>query len=316
MDLSRPEREAKDALDQFAEMRRAVVSQQSTTYTIANLWKLWLEDRAKDGLDNSIYEANWVAIGKFFGNRTPDLLKRDDCREYAKQRLAEGRAASTVHTELVRLRACLNWAYKDNLIAKPIHVWAPSASKGREIVMSVDEAKQLLKSSLNSDPHIRLFILLLFMTGGRHKAILDLTWDRVNFQEGYIDLDDKIEISPLHRRRRKGRARVWMTQETKKELEIAYQGRLTEYVIEHGGRRLKSCRDGFSFAVRRAGLNPKITPHVIRHTVATWVFQNIENKFTSKMLGHKNLRTVEIYQHPDHEATRPVVEEIERKVIN
>lgn len=314
IDLERPEKEARAALDHFAKMRHAVVSQQSKSHTIAELWSLWLKDREKDGLDNSIYKANWVSLEKFFGTRTPELLNRDDCREYARQRLAMGRAAGTIHTELVRLRACLSWAYKDNIITKPIHVWSPSASKARNVVLTVEEAKRLLKASLHSDPHIRLFIVLLFSTGGRHRAILDLTWDRVNFAQNYIDLDDKIEINPMHRRRRKGRARVWMSPDARKELELAYSGRLSKYVIEHGGQKLKSCREGFANAVRRAGLNQRITPHTIRHTLATWLFNGIETRFTSKLLGHKNLKTTEIYQHPDHTSTRLAVEEIEKSL--
>lgn len=316
VELSRPEREARDALDRFCEMRRAVVSQRSIAYTIADLWALWLKDREKDGLNNEIYKANWVALKTFFGHRTPDLLTRDDCREYARQRFEMGRAAGTVHTELVRLRACLSWAYKDNLIAKPIHVWSPSASKARNVVLTVEEAKRLLKASEKSDPHVRLFIHLLFMTGGRHKAILDLTWDRVNFAEQYIDLDDGQEINPMHRQRKKGRARVWMTSEGKKELQLAYKGRLSNYVVEYGGKRLSSCRDGFANAVKRAGIYKRVTPHTIRHTLATWLYRG-ETKLTSQLLGHKDTRTTQqIYTHPDHTETKAIVEEIERKFVN
>lgn len=316
IDQSRPEHEARTALDKFAEMRRAVVAQQTTAYTIADLWSLWLRDREKDGLNNDIYRANWVSLSKFFEHRTPDLLTRDDCREYARQRLDMGRAAGTVHTELVRLRACLSWAYKDNLISKPIHVWSPSASKARNVVLTVDEAKRLLKASQYSDPHVRLFVVLLFATGGRHTAILDLTWDRINFKENYIDLDDGMEMNPMHRRRKKGRARVWMSPDARKELELAYTGRLTEYVIEHGGKRLVSCREGFANAVKRAGLDKRVTPHTIRHTLATWLFNGLETRFTSKLLGHKNLKTTEIYQHPDHTDTKAAVEAIGRKFAN
>lgn len=315
---SHPEREARAALDNFAESRRAVIVQQSSKHTIADLWKLWLIDREKDGLENGIHQANWVSLEPFFGGRTPDLLTRDDCRLYAQQRFDLGRAASTVHTELTRLRACLNWAYKDKLIDRPIHVWAPSASKPRNTVLTVDEAKRLLKAADKSDPHIKLFITLLFLTGGRHKAILDLTWDRVNFIEEYIDLDDGIEFNPMHRRRKKGRARVWMSDDARKQLEIAYSGKLTDYVIEHGGKgALKSCRDGFNNAVERAGITKKITPHTIRHTIATWLFSQTETRFCATLLGHRNMKTTEeIYQHPSHTDTRAAVEAIERKFAN
>lgn len=122
--LSEPEDKARAALDRFAEARKAVSVAQAS-YTIGALWALYLAERAKDGFNNEIYAANWVALGATFANRSPDLLKTDDCREYARARFALGRASATVNTELTRLRACLQWAADTNLIGKAPKAPAP-----------------------------------------------------------------------------------------------------------------------------------------------------------------------------------------------
>ena len=77
-------------------------------------------------------------------------------------------------------------------------------------------------------------------------------------------------------------------------------------VIEWNGKPVRSVRKGFAAAVAAAGLptsgRDKITPHVLRHTAATWAMQNGANLWqAADFLG----MTVEMLQyryghhHPD-----------------
>ena len=45
-------------------------------------------------------------------------------------------------------------------------------------------------------------------------------------------------------------------------------------VVEWNGKPVESVRKGFAAAVRAAGLGAEVTPHILRHTVATWLMQN------------------------------------------
>lgn len=54
-------------------------------------------------------------------------------------------------------------------------------------------------------PHIKLFIILALRTAAHKQAILDLRWDRVDFERGRIYLHD-----PERVRNSKGRAIVPM----------------------------------------------------------------------------------------------------------
>ena len=304
---------ARAALDRFAEARRAVKKQRQS-YNIGQLWGLWLEDRAKDKFDNSIYRANWVSLGPVFALRNPDLLTADGCRDYAKSRFALGRKPWTVHTELSRLRHCLIWAAKSKLIASAPFVWVPSKGASRKRVLSYDEARLLIASA--GDPHILLFILLALTTGARHTAILDLEWDRVDWDRGTIQYNEDLPPDPMSKASRKGRATVPMGAVVREALKLAHRGRQTDHVIEHGGRRLQSVRDGFANAVERAGLGhydphptkpdtmvfkTDVTPHVIRHSVATWMRTRGDDFHKiAQMLGHTDSKTSElIYTHTD-----------------
>jgi len=284
------------ALDRFAEARRAVQKQQAS-YTVGQLWSAWLQERAADRLSNKVYEANWVALSPAFASRTPDLLVANDYREYAAARFALGRSPWTVHTELVRLRACLKWAADTHLIARRPKVWVPAPGAHRSKVLTVEEAKTLVAGAMDGDPHVWLFVVLAFNTGARHTAILDLTWDRIDFERGLVAFDEDLPRDPMSKSWRKGRALVPMNRAVRAALELAYEAKQSKWVIEHGGRRLKSIREGFANAVRRAEL-AGVTPHTIRHTVASWLEDRVGDARRAQLLGHGNIETTRrVYTH-------------------
>jgi integrase len=298
----RPELEVRNdetpqqALDRFAEARRAVQKQQAA-HTVGELWAMWLAERAADKLDNAIYRANWVSLAPVFASRSPHLLVAQDFRDYATGRFDAGRSPWTVHTELVRLRACLKWAAEANHISVRPKVWVPSPGKHRERVLSAAEARRLADGAKDGDPHICLFVVIAFATGARHTAILDLTWDRIDFARGLIAFDEDLPRDPMSKSWRKGRAIVPMNRAVRAALELAHEGRQSKWVIEHGGRRLKTVREGFANACRRAGL-ADVTPHTIRHTVATWLEDRVPDARRAQLLGHGDIETTRrVYTH-------------------
>lgn len=292
----RSETQALDALKRFAEARAALIRARDVP-TIGALWSMWLKHREDDGFSNAIYAAIWVSLQPHFGHRRPETITDTICREYARGRFALGRSSWTVNTELARLRTCLQWAESRWHIPRAPYVWVPSRGKGRKLVITAEEAKKLIEAAIA--PHLRLFIILALTTGARHTAILDLTWDRVDFDAGVISYDEDLEVDPMSKSWRKGRASVPMNALSRAALELSYRGRLTDQVIEYHGKRLKSVREGFADVVARAGLSDKITPHTIRHSVATWLRERgVELKRISEVLGHADMRTTDlIYTH-------------------
>lgn len=308
------ESDARRELDKIADAQRAI-KQQARKDTIGDLWRLWLTDRERDKLRNDIYEANWVSLEPMFGNRVPDLLTKDDWRDYAEARFDLGRSSWTVHTELSRLKACLRWAVLNKHLKEMPVYWLPQRGKHRNRVLTFEEMSSLITTAAQrSDPHILLFILLAIATGARHTAILDLTWDRVDFDENTIQYDENKPIDPMSKSWRKGRATVPMGPRLRAALMRAYQSRQTKHVIEHGGRRLYTVREGFRAAVERAGIGEyvphptrpgemvfetDVTPHTLRHTVSTWLKEKgVGLEYRAQLLGHADSRMTDIgYSH-------------------
>jgi integrase len=79
-----------------------------------------------------------------------------------------------------------------------------------------------------------------------------------------------------------------MNKTTRAALETAEQAALSAYVIEHGGKPVKSIRNGFTSAVERAGLG-HVRIHDLRHTAAvTMLAGGVPLDKVSQVLGHSN----------------------------
>ena len=206
----------------------------------------------------------WKALKPTFEPLRPDQITRTLCQEYTRQRRNAGRADGTILKELSILRAALRWHNP----ATPAMFDMPAAPRRRERFLTRDEYQSLLSACRT--PYLRLFVTLALATAGRTQALLELTWDRVDFAAARIDLRT-VEVGP-----RKGRAVVPMTTTASDALKEAHKARTSDYVIEHAGRPLKRIIKGFRATAKRADL-VGVTPHTLRHTAAVWMADAADN---------------------------------------
>lgn len=100
--------------------------------TVKYLFELYTRDREADGKNVETFHHNWQALEPFFGPLPPNAITDDLCRQYAQQRLADGKSVGTVWTELGRLRSAMLWASKRQHISIAPYVWMPSKPAGRK----------------------------------------------------------------------------------------------------------------------------------------------------------------------------------------
>lgn len=225
--------------------------------------------------------ATGKAILPHFGAMMPRHITDDDCLGYAAKRQAAGISVGSIHTELGHLRSCYTWAAKRRMIEYAPHVLRPPKPDSDVEPLSDAEARALIEGC--HAPHIRLAVILMLTTAGRVGAILDLKWDRVDFDRGTINLRLADGVT------RKGRAVLSMNPMSRAALEAAYHARLTEYVIEHGGGRVGCIRTGFKAALARAGIKRRVRIHDLRHTAAVKMLQaGVSMELVSQTLGHSN----------------------------
>jgi integrase/recombinase XerD len=59
----------------------------------------------------------------------------------------------------------------------------------------------------------------------------------------------------------------------------------------------------------QAGLQRRVTPHMLRHTAATLLIETgVDIRFVQRLLGHSSIATTEIYTHVAEEALRATLE--------
>lgn len=252
--------------------------------TILDCWRAY-RDSLGDRPTGRTLDYTGKSVLAHFGAYRPDVLTRELCDSYVAARHSRGIMPGSTHTELGHLRSALRYAARIGLIEKAPHIWRPAKPAPKERYLSRDEIKRLVSAA--HTPHIKLAIVLLLGTAGRVGAILDLEWDRVDFDRGTINL----RLSDATTR--KGRAVVPMNGMTRAALQTAYDSALSDYVVEYAGERVKSIRTGFTAACRRAGIEGA-NLHCLRHTAAVYMAEaGVPLSKISQYLGHSNTATTE-----------------------
>lgn len=248
---------------------------------VGDLWPVYVADRIADGARAERFKANWDALAGQFADRIGSTITREDCRSYHRRRKELGYSDSTIKTDLELLRACLRHRYGT---AAP-SIWIPPASKPRDNWLTKEQARKIV--DLADTPHIKLFVTLGLATGARAGAILDLTWDRVDFDHGTIDFRPPGRVQTNKRR-----TVVPMNSRVRAALELAQAARLTDHVVEYGGKPVGSVKKAIQRLSVRAGI--PFSPHTLRHTCAVWMAQdNVPMQLISQYLGHTSLRMTE-----------------------
>jgi integrase len=229
-------------------------------------------------------------------------IDRDWCDAYANKRregrIGRGARDGTIRRELGVLVAALNHAAKKKKIKKADipYVWLPEEPAGKDVWLTHEEADKLRAECKTFET--RLFIEIALATWARKRAIETLTIFQVDLERM------RINFNPPGRKQTKKRRPIvpisddlkpWITEAVKRAKE-----RKSEWLFGDPGSR----RKGFEASVRRAGISGKrVTPHVLRHTGATWAAQaGVPLWEIAGVLGD-TLRTTErryAHHHPDY----------------
>ncbi|MDE2326520.1 MAG: site-specific integrase [Rhodospirillales bacterium] len=243
--------------------------------TVADAYHAYLQDKERQRPKDA-----WKRLMPFFAQITPEQVDRPTCRRYIAARREAGAGDGTISTELIYLRAALRFVNPNT----PAVIEMPPKPPPRSDHLTPEQYDALLAAA--TTPHVRLFIILALATAGRMTALLELTWEQVDFERGQIRLGQGVS-------RLKGRATVPMTRRAREALEQAAKARQTDFVIEYGGKPVTKIRKAFARAAERGGI-PWVTPHVLRHTAAVWMAEaGVPMAQIAQVLGHTNTAITE-----------------------
>jgi integrase len=225
------------------------------------------------------------ALLTYWGDKFLSDVKGSTCRGYVSQRTSSkgGKASrggsvapATSRQELKTFQAAINhWHRESPLVAVP-RVTLPESGSRRERVLERSEVARMLWAARKLKlPHVARFILIGIYTGTRHDAITKLRW-RESMSGGHVDNGRSV----LHRRGSHERE----TSKRRPPLRIPdrLRGFLTRWeridavfecthVITYNGQSILKMKRAWHSVVKAAGLGPDVTPHVLRHTAASWL---------------------------------------------
>jgi integrase len=221
--------------------------------------------------------------------------------------------------ELEDLRAAINHHRREGLCSESVLVVLPERTVARERWLTRSEAARLLWAAWRAKQvmrdkdtrrsvgrHVARFILVALYTGTRSSAICGAAL-MPTVGRGHVDLERGVFYRRAIGRRQTKKRQPPVRLEPGLLAHMRRWARLglsRKAVIEWNGKPVENVRKGFEAAVRAAGLGPEITPHILRHTCATWMMQRGADLWEAAgFLGMtvEQLEQVYGHHHPDYQ---------------
>jgi len=160
---------------------------------------------------------------------------------------------------------------------------APKVDKRLPKFITYDELNKLLENSENYRD--KLIIKFLFYTGVRVSELIKIKKSDIIFEEGFVKVYGK-----------GGKERIVpIPKELLNELKDYINKIHTENIFPLSSRQVERIIKNIA---KKAGINKKVTPHVLRHSLATTLLsKGVDIRYIQEILGHSSLNITQIYTH-------------------
>jgi len=209
-------------------------------------------------------------------------------------------AAATLNRELALVRHLLRLAEEWGYLDKVPRIRLAKEPEGRLRFLTEDEITRLLGAAADSQNSYFLPIVTIALnTGMRKNEILKLTWERVDFSRGVLQLAET----------KNGRRREAPMDRAVYDVLSDLPGKSEEGPVfrRKDGAAWGDVRTAFEHACRRA----KITDfrfHDLRHTCASWMIMRGRSlKEVQEILGHREFSMTLRYAHLSPDRLREAV---------
>lgn len=277
---------AEQALAEYIAQKRIATASKGNRHpsqiALADVLSLYLRDVAPKHARPKETAQRAKALLAFFGGKTLAAVSGAQCRAYAAQRSTD----SAARRELEDLRAAINYHRKEGLCSEVVDVVLPPEQPARERWLTRSEAARLIlkawryreiqkgkPTDRRSRQHVARFILVALYTGSRASAICGAALQPTE-SHGWIDLEHGVFYRRAAGRResKKRQPPVPLPPGLVAHLR-RWKSRGQRFAVEWNREPVKAIERAFANVVREAGLDTEVTPHVLRHTAATWLMQ-------------------------------------------
>lgn len=257
-----------------------------------------------------VYKTAFKFLQKHFGNIQLSELTTLRIEEYLHTRLKQSSVFAARH-DLSCLSCALNKAVRDGyLLANPCRgIRRFKLPERLPMFYSKEDFSKLL--SAIDEEEIKDITVFAVNTGLRQAELITMEWRQVDFDEKIVTLDNrthltkgkKIRSIPLNATALNMMLKRFASRPSSHDFVFTYKGEKIEQ---------KFLSRYYKKFILAAGLNPKLNFHSLRHTFASYLVQKGVSIYTvSKLLGHADISTTQIYSHLRREDLRHATDQID-----
>lgn len=260
---------------------------------------------------------NYLKLYRILKDDKIEYVDRSVMRKYIVYLKKSDYSARSISRKISTVRSFFKFCLREGIIKvnPTINLITPKINKKLPYFLYLQEVNKLIEAPLKNTIfgiRDRAILELLYGTGIRVGELVNLNICNIDLYEKTIIVfgkGSKERILPL------GNPSIRAIQEyltsrnvfekkifvNKNDLEALFLNRL-------GGRlTTRSIRRIIIKYMKMAGLNKKISPHVLRHSFATHLLEGgADLRSVQELLGHKSLSTTQIYTHITKERLKTI----------
>ena len=295
------EKIAAKRLLQLQHLAHRIKEPQEYRKSLVEYFEEMVEHRRRTGVNYQTWRSTLKHLKEFPNNKVLLLNVDEQWLELFRTFLLKRLSQNSAHTYFNKVKRVIHTAHRDGLIpTDPAHrVSSPAQVDTQREYLTESELVKLAQTECRK-PVLKRAFLFSALTGLRWSDIEKLKWSELRYSEekGYqVDFSQRktkhFEYHPL----------------TEQAVALLGEPTAANHKIFRGLKYSAHNNIALAQWVMKAGISKHITFHCARHTYATLLLTKGAELYTvSKLLGHKEVRTTQVYGK--------IVDELKVKAVN
>ncbi len=266
-------------------------------------FRMYLEGEKKSENTISEYVYFTKQMLEYVGKRYQDINAGDLRRYKIYISTKKSYSKNSIYLALKAITSYLRFRGRDDLIKV---ISAPKRPKQMPKYLTEDEVRRLLSAAEGNSRDYAIISLLVY-SGLRVSELCNLRLEDVDLGERVIYVHsgkgDKDRIVVISEKAAEAIESYLMSRSD--DLEYLFSSRKSSRIT-----RVQVFRIVKKYA-ELAGIRKNVTPHVLRHTLATTMLRRgVDIRYIQQFLGHSSVATTQIYTHVDDEAMKKVYDKV------